>query len=94
MVKLLERRGAVGYRDYWRKWFNPTSYSSTTQFHSEWVALESGKKYYLDHGYWEGGGGDHSTLSVEIEKSGTANHPNAMKEMQKLTMHGSAQVYE
>jgi hypothetical protein len=32
----------------------------------------------------EGGGGDHMTLSVEIEQADTAGHHHAMKEVQYL----------
>jgi hypothetical protein len=35
--------------------------------HSDWIALEEGKHYYIESHHVEGGGGDHFSVAVEIE---------------------------
>ena len=52
---------------------------------SEWVPLEKGKKYYIEADHQEWYGGDHFTLSVEIEQAElNPAHPRNMKEIQYL----------
>jgi len=60
---------------------------------SEWVSLEAGKHYYIEADTQEGGGSDHMTVAVEIEKADTKNHHHAMKEIVEMTV-GTEDVKE
>jgi len=60
---------------------------------SEWVPLTEGEEYYFEAVHYEGGGGDHMAVAVEIEESGFVGHHHTMKEVQMVYLE-SAQVFE
>jgi hypothetical protein len=50
---------------------------------SDWVYLEEGKPYYIEGRHYEGWGGDHLSVAVEIERDSDAEeHPSQMAEIQ------------
>lgn len=79
MIEVMESRAWSSYRDYW-----DFQYVSHRQTISEWISLTAGQKYRLDTKQSEGTGGDHLTLSVEVEKTAEIpeGHHQAMKEIQ------------
>jgi hypothetical protein len=50
---------------------------------TEWVNVEAGKHYHVQGYHYEAHGGDHYTVSVEIEAN-TQSHHHTMKEVQDL----------
>lgn len=55
---------------------------------SEWYELEEGQHYYIDTGVAEGGGGDHLSVAVEIERNDTEpGHHHSMRETQRLSVN-------
>jgi hypothetical protein len=70
----------TSYRDYFRR-----VNSDRPDSLSDWVYLEEGKPYYLEARHDEGGGGDHFTVAVEIERAEDApDHFHQMSEIQYL----------
>jgi hypothetical protein len=50
------------------------------------MSLEGGRKYYIESAHLNGHGGQHFSLGVEIEQEVlNPNHPNNVKEIQKLS---------
>ena len=47
---------------------------------SEWIALTAGEYYYMEGQHIQGSGGDHFTVSVEIDTPGNG-HINSMREI-------------
>jgi hypothetical protein len=64
-----------------------TTYGNADRI-SDWIALEGGRKYYIESAHLNGHGGDHFSTGVEIEQE-TLNpsHPRNVKEVQKLSFH-------
>jgi hypothetical protein len=55
---------------------------------SDWVNLTKNEKYYIKGRHYDGGGGDHYSVGVEINKTETmniANHQHNMKEIQYIS---------
>jgi hypothetical protein len=64
-----------------------STYGGQTRI-SEWVALEAGRKYYVESAHHNGGGGAHFSTGVEIEQEVlNPSHPNNVKEVQKLSFN-------
>lgn len=85
---VLTFNGNIGYRDYFRRqlqWVHPS-------IKTEWFDLEEGKEYYLEVRHHEGSGGDHLTVSVEIEQDAgeMVGHHHAMREVQKVGFYSDA----
>lgn len=68
---LLSHSSYTNYRNY----FTPDNSRVTA-----WVALTAGEYYYIEGQHIQGGGSDHFTVSVEIEKPGNG-HINSMREI-------------
>ena len=50
---------------------------------TEWISVEKGKHYHIQGYHYENTGGDHYTVSVEIEAN-TQTHHHTMKEVQDI----------
>lgn len=57
---------------------------SSTQFRSDWIALEEGGFYKIEGFLMEYSGSDHFTVSVEFEMEDSTGHHHANKEVQLL----------
>jgi len=53
------------YRDYWET--KSSYFKGENILVSNWTALTEGEPYFLEADTYEGSGGDHYTLAVEIE---------------------------
>jgi len=73
----------IAYRYYWTQWRNyfyqngVNGAEGSDEVHiSEWVSLVEGESYYIEGQHIQYSGGEHFTVSVEIElPSGNSNHP-------------------
>jgi len=63
------------------------SYLTTASRQSSWIALTAGEYYYIKAEHIQGWGNDHMTVSVEIEGQNAFNHPNSVKEIQRLQIN-------
>lgn len=57
------------------------SYLTTVSRQSAWIPLTAGEYYYIKTEHIQGGGGEHLTVSVEIQGTNAVNHPNTVKEI-------------
>lgn len=70
-----------GYSD-WREYLNGyEGGNAENSFVSDWVTLVEYEAYYILGHFSENSGGDHFTVSVEIETTAPDNHPQAGKEI-------------
>jgi len=86
LTPVIENKFALPYRYYLYPQFRD---EGVTEGHviSEWISLTKGNKYYMEFEHYENRGDDFATVSVEIEKANVpVTHPNARKELQKITM--------
>lgn len=83
LTTVVSNSGWVNTRQYWYPLWTDYSYD---RFMSQWIALEEGENYYVEGFHYEGSGGDNFAVSVEIEEDDSSAHPNAMKEIQRLSM--------
>jgi hypothetical protein len=67
--------GYSSYRDY---------FTDDASRQSDWQTLTQGEYYYIEVAHAQSGGGDHLTVSLEIEQSAVANHPNKIKPIQAV----------
>jgi hypothetical protein len=58
---------------------------------SEWISVEKGKHYHVQGYHYESHGGDHYTVSVEIEAN-TQTHHHTMKEVQDIKVETDVQL--
>jgi len=58
---------------------------------TEWVSVEKGKHYHVQGYHYESHGGDHFTVSVEIEAN-TQTHHHTMKEVQDIKVETDVQL--
>mmetsp|Transcript_20906 Transcript_20906/g.32390 ORF Transcript_20906/g.32390 Transcript_20906/m.32390 type:complete len:98 (+) Transcript_20906:1400-1693(+) len=66
-VDTVETLVSVNSNTNWRDYFQHLNSEGEYTQISRWVSLEEGKAYFLDATHTEHTGGDHFTLSVEIE---------------------------
>jgi hypothetical protein len=60
------------------------SYLTTESRQSAWIPLTAGEFYYIKTEHIQGNGQDHLSVSVEIDGANAVNHPNSVKEIQRL----------
>lgn len=68
----LEYNSHTSYRDY---------FNTELDRRTEWFALVEGNYYYMKTEHIQNTGGDHLTVSVEIENPNVSNHPNSIREI-------------
>lgn len=78
----------------WQNWRNYWQEIGGRNLSSDWLALTKGEKYFIEAGHYEGGGGDHFSTAVEIEKANTIDHHQAIKEIQEIGVTPSTLVFE
>jgi hypothetical protein len=78
----MRHTGASDYRDWWETKAASHALGSI----SEWVNLTEGEAYYLEAVTYEGSGGDHFSVAVEIEQSDFVGHHHSMKEVQYVSV--------
>ena len=63
--------------------------------HSDWIALNKDEYYYIEALHIQGGGGQHLTVSLEIDDPNlsVAHHHHVLRETQRL-MIGQTNIYE
>lgn len=72
--------GAIDHRAYFSR-----IDKDRPELESEWVHLEEGLPYYIEGRHYEGWGGDHFSVAVEIERDSDAEeHHHQMAEIQYL----------
>lgn len=64
----------------------PPEADSSSQYISDWIALEAGEFYHIEGYHMEWSGGDHFSVAVEFEQADTAGHHHARKEVQVLSI--------
>ena len=77
----------------WRHYNFPQETGHSNTWTSDWITLEKDAFYKVDGFHGEYSGGDHSTVSVEFEKTGTTGMHHASKEVQLLEVKNEI-VYE
>ena len=77
LTEIAWRNSAGGWRDYFS-----TPSDSFNQFESAWVVLTAGESYYLEAEHLQYTGGEHISVSVEIEDAAASGHPMASHAIQ------------
>ena len=75
------------FASYWRDYYMTPDPDSSTQYQSEWIALEEGEFYSIESFAGEYTGTDHHAVSVEYEQADTAGHHHAGKQIQLLEVN-------
>lgn len=76
-IELMRLTSWSNYRD----WYETRATTFQTNQISEWVNLTEGEPYFLEGVTYEGGGGDHFSIAVEIEQNDTIGHHHSMREV-------------
>ncbi len=82
----------IAYRYSWGQWrayFHANGAEGINEKHiSDWIPLLKGESYYIEGQHIQGSGGEHFTVSVEIQlpSGNTPHHPMSNPQIQQLAI--------
>lgn len=79
-TELIKITSGTGFRQFYK--------FDTVNRKSDWITMTKGEPYYIEAGHVEWTHGDHFSVAVEIEQTGTviADHHHTKREIQYLSI--------